>query len=74
MPKGGGKYGDVAEFAHVTSGAAVTVLIVLGGDRGSGFSVCGYDPEHFEALPELLRNVAKDIENDTRGDSNVDQI
>ena len=80
MPKGGGKYGDLAEAVHGATGADAVVLIVLKGfvdesgfGKGSGFSVVGNEAV-LAFLPRLLRTMANEIENDTRGDSNVDQV
>jgi hypothetical protein len=79
MPKGGGKYGDLAEMVHGTTGADAVLLIVLKGTdesgfgNGSGFSVVG-NQDVIAFLPSLLRDMAQQIESDTRGDSNVDQI
>lgn len=73
MPKGGGKYGDLAGAVHGATGADAVMLIVLKGVDGSGFSVVGNE-DVLERLPELLRTMANEIENDTRGDSNVDQV
>lgn len=73
MPKGGGKYGDLALAVRGATGADAVVLIVIKGAKGSGFSVAGTE-DITPRLPPLLREMAQQIENDTRGDSNVDQV
>ena len=72
MAVSGGKYGDLAQMAYTLTLADAVVLIVLNGNKGSGFSLAGHD-DIVPRLPELLREMAQQIENDTRGDSNVDQ-
>lgn len=58
---GPGRYDDVCTAAREQTGAAGVVLLVIGGRVGSGFSVQAL-PEITAALPELLRNVAAEIE------------
>lgn len=65
---GPGKYDDLCTLVRkgtgigLTRGGAVAVL-VIGGERGSGFSVQA-DPEHARLLPDLLEDIARQIRAD----------
>jgi hypothetical protein len=63
MALGPGKYDDLATEARIGAGARGVVVIVIDGDRGSGFSVQADEPLS-DALPRLLRNLADQIEAD----------
>jgi hypothetical protein len=61
MPDGPGKYDDITTTVREATGARGVVVVVLGGNRGSGFSVqC--PPAAFAALTEGLRAVADEID------------
>lgn len=67
MPIGPGKYDKACERARRDTGALGTLLIIIGGKHGSGFSVTTV--EHAQqsviaSVPALLRKVADDIERD----------
>ena len=64
MATGPGKYDDLATHAWVASGADAVIVIVLNGDKGSGFSV-QTNGTVAPCLPELLRFLADAIEADT---------
>lgn len=65
---GPGKYDELCTLVRektgigLTRGGAVAVL-VIGGERGSGFSVQA-DPEHARLLPDLLEDIARQIRAD----------
>jgi hypothetical protein len=59
---GPGKYDEVCKVARELAGAETTIVIVLHGALGSGFSVQSVDPQVGAKLPALLRNVAEEIE------------
>lgn len=61
MPLGPGKYDDACTKARLATGAHTTVLIVLGGTLGLGFSVQTEDPSFVATLPEVLRALADEI-------------
>ena len=61
MALGPGKYVSLCTEAREKAGAAVCVLIVIQGKLGSGFSVQAI-PEAVPNLPELLRDMARQIE------------
>lgn len=63
MAQGPGKYDAIATVARETANARGIVLIVLQGDRGSGFSVQASE-EMTRQLPKMLRVIADQIEAD----------
>lgn len=64
MTDGPGKYDDLCTAARVTTDAQAVVMIVLGGTKGSGFSVQAEGGSITGRLPALLRSVADQIERD----------
>jgi 23S rRNA pseudoU1915 N3-methylase RlmH len=66
MALGPGKYDALATTVRKNAKAAGVVVVVLGGSRGSGFSVQA-TAEVTLRLPELLRTIADGIEEDLRG-------
>jgi hypothetical protein len=63
MASGLGKYDDACTVARLATDAEAVILIVLGGNKGSGFSVQSLGAEMTAKLPALLRSVAAQIEN-----------
>ena len=57
-----GKYDEEATIVRERTGGHTVIVIVLGGDRGEGFSVQTEDPLVNRSLPALLRRVADGIE------------
>lgn len=64
---GAGKYDDLTTTARRATMAQGVILIVLGGSRGSGFSVQA-TPDITALLPKILRDTADNIEDDLRQD------
>lgn len=62
MAQGPGRYDAECSTVMLTTGANTVVLVVVGGDRGSGFSVVSKDPETDSKLPAMLRHMADEIE------------
>lgn len=60
MARGPGKYDDVCSYVREQAKAETVVLIVLKGNRGSGFSV--QTKTSSVALSRLLRDVADDLD------------
>jgi hypothetical protein len=62
MPLGPGKYdvecGDIRERTK----AQTVIVIVIGGSKGTGFSMQSTDPMHIGKTPMVLRTVAAEIE------------
>lgn len=58
-----GKYNDLCTHVRKASHAAGAIVIVVGGDKGEGFSVQG-DLTFMMAIPKMLRRVADEVEND----------
>jgi len=61
MPLGPGKYDRSCSQVREETNAGAVILIVLGGDLGSGFSVQAF-PSLLPGLPTLLRTVAAELE------------
>ena len=64
MARGPGKYDDLATYVREQANAHGAVVIVIAGDKGSGFSVQATE-DVTRRLPALLRSLADDIEKDT---------
>jgi hypothetical protein len=60
MALGPGKYDDLCTLVREKAGADGVLLVVLGGDRGNGFS-CQADFVTTLKLPDLLERIAKEI-------------
>lgn len=63
MTKGPGKYDDMATVVQNATSAEAVIVIVVGGNRGHGFSVQGTE-ETLKAVPSLLDMVARTIRED----------
>jgi hypothetical protein len=66
MATGPGKYDYEATKVMLSADAKAAIIIVLDGNRGSGFSCQFSDPLLMETVPEILRRVADQIESDVR--------
>ncbi len=64
MPLGASKYDDLATLVRKRAKARGVIVMVFGGEVGSGFSVQTQDAQLIAILPELLRDMAADIEAD----------
>ena len=67
MFNGPGKYDDQATRVREETSAAGVVLIVIGGDKGPGFSVQG-SAALIASLPQLLEEMAESIRRQLRDD------
>lgn len=65
MSVGPGKYDDLCAMVRESAGAEGTIVVIFNGIRGHGFSIQA-SREVCIAIPELLRNVANDIEKDMK--------
>jgi hypothetical protein len=68
---GRGKYDAMCTYVRVNAEAKAAIVVILGGNRGSGFSVQSTDAEFpadgkslAEWLPKMLRHIADTIERD----------
>ncbi len=65
MAEGPGKYDDECTIARHLTGAAACLLVILGGNKGSGFSV-HIDPARANVdnreLARILREIARQVE------------
>ena len=62
---GPGKYDHLATYVREHSGGAAVFVIVIDGMKGSGFSGQTDRPELLRHVPDLLRNIASQIEKDS---------
>lgn len=60
MSNGAGKYDDLCTVVRERSEAQGAIVIVLGGNLGSGFSVQA-NIETLSQLPEMLETIAKQM-------------
>lgn len=65
MPAGGGKYDAEVEYVYQQTQPEAALLIILGGNRGEGFSVKANESALL-GLPAILRSVADGIDQDLR--------
>lgn len=61
MPVGGGKYDAECTQARESTEAKAIVLIVIAGNKGSGFSVQSVAEVPPKVLSELLHDIANEI-------------
>lgn len=61
MPTGPGKYDDLCTIVREQSEATAAIVIILDGNRGTGFSVQATYRVHPEFLATTLEHVAKTI-------------
>lgn len=67
MPFGPGVYDDECSTARVATKAHTAILMIIGGMKGSGFSVQTAHPQMLVDLPNVLRAMAKQIEESSGG-------
>lgn len=60
MSLGPGKYDDLCTYVREEAQARATIIIVIGGTKGSGFSAQGDMPTQL-ALPEMLEYMARQL-------------
>jgi hypothetical protein len=63
---GPGKYDQLCSTVRFAAKAKAAIIIIIDGNRGSGFS-CQGDLATTVALPEMLETMAKQIREDMRG-------
>jgi hypothetical protein len=64
MAIGPGKYDEECTYVREATNADAVIVIVLGGLKGSGFSVQTTTPALTKRLPEVLRYIANGIDED----------
>lgn len=64
--KGPGKYDDACSNALKETDANTCLLIVIGGNKGHGFSMATKSLTVLNGLPTILRDVADEIEADAK--------
>lgn len=66
MSDGPGRYDDIATIARSMTNAEGVILFIWNGNRGQGFEVQFFDPVLLRKVPEILRDMADQIEEDTK--------
>jgi hypothetical protein len=69
MAVGPGKYDELCTLVREQAKARAAIVIIIGGDKGSGFSVQAEDTQASAVLPDLLENMAKQIREALQGDT-----
>ena len=62
--RGPGKYDHACTLAREATDAHTCLVVIIGGNRGHGFSVQTLDTDSVEELPEILRIIADEIEDE----------
>jgi F0F1-type ATP synthase delta subunit len=73
MPVGPGKYDHLVTLVRKRAKAETVVLLVIDGEKGSGFSVQSHSEDLTRSLPMLLRRMADEIEKDMCPGENATQ-
>ena len=63
MATGPGKYDDICTTVREQTQAAAAIVIIVGGTKGSGFSVQATGHE-LAQLPDILEHLARQIRQD----------
>jgi hypothetical protein len=66
MAAGPGRYDDLCTQVREKADATLVAIIVVGGNRGHGFSCQTNDPAAAAALPDFLEQMASDIRADLK--------
>jgi hypothetical protein len=64
MPTGPGKYDNEASRIREETNAELIILAILGGDKGDGFAIQTTSPAALKRVPDMLRFMADQIDND----------
>jgi hypothetical protein len=59
---GEGRYDPEVEFVINMTQAEVAVVLVLGGNRGTGFALAARDPGQLRLVAATFREIADDLE------------
>jgi hypothetical protein len=70
MAIGPGKYDDLCTAIRESTNAECVILVVVGGNLGHGFSVQLLNSSTMIQIPNVLREVATQIERDLRSVTN----
>lgn len=61
---GPGKYDDVCTMVREETNADAAIVIIIGGNRGQGFSMQATDPAYLAVLPDVLDMIAREVRKD----------
>lgn len=68
MPVGPGKYDDLCTFSLIQTEAKLSALIIIGGNKGSGFSVSSLHPDYLLLLADTLQEIIDEVRSLTSGE------
>lgn len=78
MTTGPGKYDDICTIAREMAQAEAAIIVILNGNKGTGFSVQALGPAAgasvLAALAGILRNIADTIERDTNASDDLEDM
>jgi len=63
MPSGPGKYDHLCTYVRVRSEAHAVAIVVIGGNKGNGFSIQA-EADLMPFLPDLLETIARTMRGD----------
>jgi hypothetical protein len=61
---GPGKYDDECTMVRDRTDGSIVFVVVINGDRGTGFSVQATDPGLLRSVPDILEGMAAQIRKD----------
>jgi hypothetical protein len=64
MAMGAGKYDDIATTVMFEAQADLVLIAIVNGNRGEGFAVQCKDAPLMRSIPQILRNMADQLEDD----------
>ena len=64
---GAGAYDDILTKVREETEATTAILIIMGGNKGAGFSMQSVAPDAPHSLPFILRKLADNIEAEVAG-------
>ena len=56
-----GRYDDICQWAAAATDASAIVVLIVGGNKGSGVSIGALDPQFLARLPGLLRFLSDEL-------------
>jgi len=66
MAIGPGIYDDICNAARISTNAEGVLLIIINGNKGTGFS-CDAQEEYIHCVPDVLEDIAKGIRKEREG-------
>jgi hypothetical protein len=61
---GPGKYDNICTVVREETEAEIAIVVVINGNKGTGFSVQSHNPDIVDVLPMILDNMASELRGD----------